>query len=55
MGEGARRGLTPSLIVAERRGLCSREKGALFNVGLTALLGGGFGGDNGRAGRSTWG
>lgn len=44
MGEGARRGLEPSLMVAERRGLVSREKGMFLAVGLTAVLGGGLGG-----------
>jgi hypothetical protein len=36
-------------MVAERRGLLSREKGEPFDVGLTALLGGGLGGENDRA------
>lgn len=45
MGEGARRGFAPSLSVAERRGLVSREKGTVFAVGLTAVLGGGDGGE----------
>jgi len=44
MGEGALRGFPPSvLIVADRRGLL--EKGAVLEVGLTAVLGGGLGGD----------
>lgn len=45
MGEGARRAFEPSLIVAERRGLVSREKGMDLAVGLTAVLGGGDGGE----------
>jgi hypothetical protein len=39
MGDGARRGLAPSLTVAERRGLVSILKG-LVEVGLTAEFGG---------------
>ena len=39
IGDGARRGRPPSLTVAERRGLVSREK-ALDEVGLTAEFGG---------------
>jgi len=44
MGDGARRGLAPSMTVAERRGLVSREKGIAFEVGLIAVFGGGPGG-----------
>jgi len=44
IGEGALRGLPPSvLIVAERWGLT--VKGAVLDVGLTAVFGGGLGGD----------
>jgi len=44
MGEGALRVFGASLIVADRRGLLL--KGAFLGVvGLTAELGGGFGGD----------
>lgn len=44
IGEGARRGLEPSFIVAERRGLVSREKGIVLGEVLTAVFGGGEGG-----------
>ena len=52
MGEGARRGLVPSIMVAERRGLVSRgrEKGLDFAMGLTAEFGGGLGGNPGERG-----
>ena len=43
IGEGARRGLAHSATVAERRGF--DEKGAPLAVGLTAVLGGGLGGE----------
>jgi len=47
IGEGALRGFPPSvLIVAERRGLT--VKGAVLHVGLTAVFGGGSGGDTAR-------
>jgi hypothetical protein len=45
IGEGARRGLALSAMVAERRGFV--PKGAPLAVGLTAVLGGGLGGDLG--------
>jgi len=42
IGEGARRGLAPSLMVADRlwRGKVLLEKGEVFDVGVTAELGG---------------
>ena len=43
MGDGARRGCPPSLTVAERRGLLSRERALDVDVGLTADFGGGSG------------
>lgn len=46
IGEGTLRGFPPSvLIVAERWGLF--VKGAALGVGLTAVFGGGLGGDGG--------
>ena len=45
IGEGALRGFPPSmLIVAERWGLF--VKGAVLGVGLTAVFGGGLGGES---------
>jgi hypothetical protein len=53
IGEGALRGFAPSvLIVAERCGFFA--KGAVWGVGLTAVFGGGAGGDVVRVG-SSWG
>jgi len=47
IGEGALRGFMLSeLMVADRRGLF--EKGAVLEVGLTAVFGGGLGGDAAR-------
>jgi hypothetical protein len=48
IGEGARRGLALSATVAERRGFV--VKGAPLAVGLTAVLGGGLGGELGSNG-----
>lgn len=54
IGEGALRGFPPSvLIVAERRGLF--VKGAVLHVGVTAVFGGGLGGDTIRPAASSWG
>ena len=43
MGEGALRGLAPVLIVADLRGLLTKEG---LEGGVTAELGGGLGGDD---------
>lgn len=54
IGEGALRGFPPSvLIVAERRGLF--VKGAVLHVGVTAVFGGGLGGDTIPPAASSWG
>lgn len=53
MGEGALRGFSLSVIVVARRGLF--VKGIALDVGLTAVFGGGLGGDTGRAAVSNWG